>query len=46
MGEKDTENKDYNLKVIAIAGVATAVIVGGVTAVLGVNYNFNLPKKS
>jgi hypothetical protein len=45
MGEKDTENKGYNIKVIAIIGVAAAAVVGGVAAVLGVNTNLNLPKK-
>ena len=45
MNEKDSENKNFTLKVLAIAGFATAVIASGVVAVLGGKSNINLPKK-
>ncbi len=45
MSDKDSENKNFTLKVLAIAGLATAVVSGGVVAVLGGKTNINLPKK-
>ena len=46
MNEKDTENKQFILKVLAIAGLATVAIGGVVASVLGSNSDFSLPKKS
>lgn len=44
--EKDTENKQFILKVLAIAGATTFAVGGVVASVLGTNLDFNLPKKS